>query len=59
MAKVVEQMVVIKVSKLVKGDGAGVELITEDFVTAIDAVAGEILNDPSAVVEVFAAGDDE
>jgi hypothetical protein len=51
MAKIHEEVVVIKLSKLVKDTDAGTELATNDIVTALQSVAEE-LADAGVVVEV-------
>jgi hypothetical protein len=51
MAKVHEEVVVITVSKLIKNDENSVEIINEDFITALASVAEELLGN-SVVVEV-------
>lgn len=53
MAKIVEEMIVVKVSKLVKDDASTDSLITEDFAAGIEAVATELMQDPAAIVEVI------
>jgi len=51
MAKVHEEVVLITVSKLVKNDEIGTEIITEDITAALASVAEELLGN-SVVVEV-------
>lgn len=51
MAKIHEEVVVIKLSKLVKGTGDGGNIATEDIVAAIEQVAQELVGD-SVIVEV-------
>ncbi len=51
MAKIHEEVVVIKLSKLVKDSDAGGEIATADIVAALQSVAEELLGD-SVVVEV-------
>lgn len=50
MAQIIEENIVIKVSKLVKS-GSGDELVTQDTLSALEAVAQELLGD-SVIVEV-------
>lgn len=54
MAKIHEEAVVIKVSKLVKNDSGGEELINDDVVAALEQVAQELLGE-SVIVEVETA----
>jgi hypothetical protein len=54
MAKIQEEVIVITVSKLVKNDGAGADVITDDIVTALASVAEELLGN-GVVVEVSKA----
>ena len=42
MAKIHEEIVVIKLSKLVKGSDAGSEIATADIVAALQSVAEEL-----------------
>lgn len=51
MAKILTELVTITVSKLVK-DGAQGDLISDDFIAGIEAMAQEMLEDNSLVVEV-------
>lgn len=50
MAKILEENIVIKVSKLVR-DGTGQVLVPEETVQALEAVAQELLGE-SVIVEV-------
>lgn len=50
MAQIIEENIVIKVSKLVKSS-SGDELVTQDTLSALEAVAQELLGD-SVIVEV-------
>jgi hypothetical protein len=43
MAKIHEEIVVIKLSKLVKDSDAGTEIATADIVAALQSVAEELL----------------
>lgn len=56
MAKIVEELVVIKVSKLVRDDAKTDDILPDEFVAGIEAMATEMLNDPAAVVEVVKEG---
>ncbi len=51
MAKVHEEVAVITVSKLIKNNEAGDEIITEDIIAALASVAEELLG-TGVVVEV-------
>lgn len=51
MAKIHEEVIIIKISKLVKDDAEPAPSATEDVVTALASVAEELLGD-SVVVEV-------
>jgi hypothetical protein len=42
MAKIHEEIVVIKLSKLVKDSDAGTEIASDDIVTALQSVAEEL-----------------
>jgi hypothetical protein len=64
MAKIVEEVVVLKVSKLVRGTDKSAPILPEDFVASLEAVATEVLGDAGAMVEVmtldqFGADSDE
>ena len=50
MAKILEENIVIKVSKLVK-DGADESLVSEDVIKALESVAEELLGN-GVIVEV-------
>lgn len=54
MAKIVEEVVVVKVSKLVKDSVEGDSIITEETIASLEAVAQELVGD-GAVVEVVKA----
>jgi hypothetical protein len=54
MAKIVEETIVIKVSKLVKDQHAGIPITPEDFTESIETIVQELVGD-SAVVEIFKA----
>jgi hypothetical protein len=51
MAKIIEEIVVIKLSKLVKDSDTSTEIVSEDTVTALQAVVEE-LTGAGIVVEV-------
>jgi hypothetical protein len=51
MAKIHEEIVVIKLSKLVRDSDAGIEIATDDIVAALQSVAEE-LTGAGIVVEV-------
>jgi hypothetical protein len=50
MAKIHEEVVVIKLSKLIKDTDAGGDIATDDIVAALQSVAEELAG-PSVVVE--------
>lgn len=54
MAQIHEEVIVIKLSKLVKGDGGTQSIVTADIVSALEQVAQELVGD-AIVVEVEAA----
>jgi hypothetical protein len=51
MAKIIEEIVVIKLSKLVKDSDAGTEIASDDIVAALQSVAEE-LTGSGVIVEV-------
>jgi hypothetical protein len=51
MAKIVEDIVIIKFSKIVKDSDSGVEIINNDIQSALEQVAQELVGD-TVVVEV-------
>ena len=51
MAKIHEEIVVIKLSKLVKDDALTAPIATDDIITALQQVAEE-LSDAGVIVEV-------
>jgi hypothetical protein len=51
MAKIVEDIVIIKFSKIVKDSESGVEIINNDIKSALEQVAQELVGD-AVVVEV-------
>lgn len=54
MARIVEEMIVIKVSKIVRDDtDSSATILPEEFALGIEAMATEILADPTAIVEVY------
>tara|TARA_R110000822_G_scaffold252675_1_gene379287 strand:- start:915 stop:1079 length:165 start_codon:yes stop_codon:yes gene_type:complete len=53
MAKIQEEIIAIKVSKLVKDSGAEQSLINSEIVLALEQVAQELFGD-NVVVEVIA-----
>lgn len=52
MAKIVEEVVVIKFSKIVKDDSAATVEVTEEVRAALEQVAQELV-DSSVIVEVM------
>ncbi len=55
MAQLMESMVVVKISKLVKDGEAVSELIDADTLTNLEAVLEELVNDPKAMIEIIKA----
>lgn len=55
MAKIVEDIVIIKLSKLVKDSDSGTEIINGDQVQALEQVAQELVGE-SVIVEVVRDG---
>jgi hypothetical protein len=53
MAKIIEQHITIKVSKLARRDGSTVLNLPEGVEEMLEGVVTELLNDSAAVVEVF------
>ena len=51
MAKIVEDIVIIKFSKIVKDSDSGVEIVNNDIQSALEQVAQELVGD-AVVVEV-------
>lgn len=51
MAKVQEEVIVIKLSKLVKNSDGGGQMATDDVITALEQVAQELVGD-AIIVEV-------
>ncbi len=53
MAHIVEQKLVISLSKLYKSsDSSQEDVIPEGFVESLEAIIGELVTDPSIIVEV-------
>ena len=50
MAKILEEIVVIKLSKLIKDSESGSELASDEFVSALQSVAEELAG-PGIVIE--------
>lgn len=58
MAKLVEEVLVIKLSKLVRDkDANDTVLVNDEFIENLEVVAGEIASDSGVVVEVIRADD--
>lgn len=53
MAKIVEEVVVVKVSKLVRDNDKNSPLLPAEFVPGLEAMAAEILGDAGALIEVM------
>jgi hypothetical protein len=53
MAKIIEQQITIKVSKLARRDGSTIITVPEGVEDMLESVVTELLNDPAAVVEVI------
>jgi hypothetical protein len=60
MAKVVEEVYVVRLSKLVKGDSVDA-LSPKGFVDNVEAILGELVGDAGVIVEVevLDSGDSE
>lgn len=54
MAKIHEEVIVLKVSKLIKNDDSVESIVTESTVSELEAVAQELFGD-SVIVEVEVA----
>lgn len=52
MARIQDQNIIITVSKLVKDDSKFVDIVSADMLESLEAVVGELLSDPSVVVEI-------
>lgn len=52
MAKIHQEEISIKISKLVKGDSETTCVIPEEVLASIEAVITELLADPSLLIEV-------
>jgi hypothetical protein len=57
VAKIVEEFVIVKVSKLVR-DGQEATILPADFAPTVEALASEVIGDPSVLVEVSAGSQD-
>lgn len=55
MARIVEEMVIVKVSKIVRDEEDISTFVSDEFVAGIEAMASELIQDPKAVVEVIKA----
>jgi hypothetical protein len=51
MAKIVEEVIIIKVSKLVKENAGSDEILTDETIASLEAVAQELVGS-GAVVEI-------
>lgn len=54
MAKIIEENIVVKISKLVKDPDAGAELTTPDMLQNLEAIAQELVGS-NVIVEVYKA----
>lgn len=56
MAKVLEELVIIKLSKIVKDDTVAIDVITKEqrelIEQTLSTLVDEVLNDPSIIVEI-------
>jgi len=52
MAQLIESKVTVKISKLVKDNEAVAELVTPETITNLEAVLEELINDPTALIEI-------
>jgi hypothetical protein len=57
MAQLVEEVVVIKISKLVKDGEAVAEMLDAEMIDNIEAVLTEIVGDSKAMIEVIKASE--
>jgi hypothetical protein len=55
MAKMLEETIIIRVSKIVKDEDADVApmIMDEDFVAGVEGVVSELLQDPKVLIEVL------
>lgn len=51
MAKIVEEIVIVKVSKLVRSGNEGA-ILDDQFAPTLEALVTEVVGDPSVIVEV-------
>ena len=59
MAKIQEQVVVIRLSKLMKGDQKmTASIIDPAILTELESVVSELAGDPSVIVEIGSDADD-
>lgn len=59
MAQIQETIVMVKLSKLVRSDEKTQSLSPEGFAASLEAVAGELVEDKSIIVEVIEADSDD
>jgi len=52
MPKVHEEVIIVKISKLIKNDSAPKPIVTQDIMDALGSVVEELTADASLVVEV-------
>ena len=57
MAKIIEDVLVIKLSKLVKDTDESEGVLNEEILTNLETVLGELVSD--AMVEIYPANDDK
>lgn len=57
MARMVEESLVIKVSRLVKDNEDSTVIFTSESLVQLEAVLDELVNDPKSVIEVVFAQD--
>jgi hypothetical protein len=55
MAKMVEDTVVVRVTRLVKDDEVATALFDEAVVEQLEAVINELVSDPKAMIEIIQA----
>lgn len=52
MAKLIETIAVVKISKLVKDNEVTKELFDSDVITNLEAVLEELVGDPTSIIEI-------
>jgi hypothetical protein len=57
MAKIVEEVIVVKVSKLTRDNDKTGSILPAEFVPGLEAMASEILGDAAVLIEVLPLAD--